>query len=85
MRNDHQKRPRAVMTHTLESSDEDLKAATIKCSSKLLQMLMEGKKRSLSKGKVIEIQEHVDNKQRETETVNSKTALTLNLKITFDD
>lgn len=44
-----------------------------------------GEKKSLSKGKVIEIQEHVDNKQRATETVNSKTALTLNLKITFDD
>lgn len=43
------------------------------------------KKKSLSKGKVIEIQEHVDNKQTETEMVNSKTALTLNLKITFDD
>ena len=44
-----------------------------------------GEKKSLSKGKVIEIQEHVDNKHRATETVNSKTALTLNLKITFDD
>ena len=84
MRNDHQKRPSALMTHTLEFSDEDLKAAIIKCSSKLLQMLME-KKKSLSKGKVIEIQEHIDNKQKATETGNSKPALTLNLKITFDD
>ena len=44
-----------------------------------------GEKKSLSKGKVIEIQEHIDNKQKATEMGNSKPALTLNLKITFDD
>lgn len=74
-----------MMTHTLEFSDEDLKAAIIKYSSKLLQMLRERGKKGLSKGKVIEIEEHVDNKQRATEAVNTKTILALNLKITFND
>lgn len=35
-----------MMTHTLEC-DEDLKAAIIKCSSKLLQTLLEKKKEKL--------------------------------------
>ena len=47
-----------------------------------IQHLLMIKKKSLSKGKVIEIQEHIDNKQKATETGNSKPALTLNLKIT---
>lgn len=43
IRKNHRRMPSAMMTHILEC-DEDLKAAIIKCSSKLLQTLLEKKK-----------------------------------------